>query len=396
MSLLECLSRPECWEKFYRYKCSLAGSSAFCRELRSFIDSRGYLPVCERIENGEPFPLPVRSVISKLDSRKKRVVYTYPPAENMVLKLLTYLLLREYDCIFSHGLYSFRPGRTAKDAVRHIVSQPGIRGLFACKADISDYFNSVPVEKLLPMLEEVLAGDERTFRFLSGLLTEPGVIEGGQVITERKGIMAGTPVSAFCADIYLMDIDRYFEEKGVLYVRYSDDIILFGKTSEECGKYAAELRGLIAGHGLEINPDKEHLSSPEEGWEMLGFAYRQGVIDIAPASVKKMKNKMRRKTRALDRWRKRCGLSGENAAAAFVRIFNRKLFECADDNGLTWGRWFFPVINTDVSLRVIDRYAQDCVRFLISGKRTKGRFTVRYEDIRRLGLKSLVHEYYRK
>ena len=56
--------------------------------------------------------------------------------------------------------------------------------------------------------------------------------------------------------------------------------------------------------------------------------------------------------------------------------------------------WYFPVINTAESLGVIDRYAQDCLRFLLSGKRTKARFSVRYEDMKKLGYRNLVHEYY--
>jgi len=394
MSILEKLSQRGSWESFYRYKCSLTGNKAFCRELRSFIDSGGYLPVCEAIGRGDTFPLPVRSEISKLDTKKKRVVYTYPPAENMVLKLLTYMLLREYDRIFSPGLYSFRPGRTAKDAIRRLSSQPDIDRLFSYKADISNYFNSVPVEKLLPMLRDITAGDERLFSFLSSLLTEPSVIDRGRVVSEEKGIMAGTPLSAFFANIYLMELDRCFADKGIPYGRYSDDIILFAESEEKCRSCAEELRRFVADKGLSLNPEKESFSSPGEGWVFLGFSYKCGVIDIAPASVQKMKDKMRRKTRALRRWAQRSELSGEKAALAFIRVFDRKMFECSEDSDLTWSRWFFSTVNTDAGLRTIDNYAQDCVRYLISGKRTKARYNVRYDDIRRLGLRSLVHEYY--
>ena len=37
------------------------------------------------------------------------------------------------------------------------------------------------------------------------------------------------------------------------------------------------------------------------------FSYKDGIIDIAPVSVIKMKHKMRRKTRALQRWKKELG-----------------------------------------------------------------------------------------
>ena len=103
---------------------------------------------------------------------------------------------------------------------------------------------------------------------------------------------------------------------------------------------------------------------------------------------------MRRKARALQRWRKRNGLSGEKAAAAFIRIFNRKLLENSADSDLTWSYWFFSVIDTADSLHEIDLYAQDCLRFLISGTRTKARYNVRYEDLKKLGYRSLVHAYY--
>ena len=394
MSLLEKLGQPECWERFYDYRTSRICSEQTKSELRQFIDRRDYAPVYEAIVRGERFPLAEKKVISKLESEKKRTVYTYPYAENTVLKLLTYLLLRRYDGLFGKGLYSFRPNRTAKDAVHRLTGISGIGEMYSYKADISNYFNSVPLGFFLPVLEEAVGEDMELYAFLSRLLTEPEVIFRGERISEEKGIMAGTPLSAFYANLYLRKLDLHFEEMGIPYARYSDDIILFAPDAAEAESCAEYVRGFLEEQGLSLNSDKEHFGAPEEGWVFLGFSYNTGTVDIAPTSVIKLKNKMRRKCRALERWSSRSGIDGEKAAAAFIRIFNRKLFDNDDDSDLTWSRWFFPVINTADSLRVIDRYAQDCVRYLISGKRTKSRFNVRYEDIKRLGLKDLVHEYY--
>ena len=65
-----------------------------------------------------------------------------------------------------------------------------------------------------------------------------------------------------------------------------------------------------------------------------------------------------------------------------------------EPNELSWSRWFFSVINTDKSLHEIDLYAQDCIRYIISGSRKKTRFRVTYDDMKALGYRSLVHEYY--
>jgi hypothetical protein len=394
LSLLDQLARRECWERFYEYKTSLACPKAFAGELRDFIDGEAYLPVCRRIEAGEPFPLPRRSVVSKMSSQKKRVVYTYPEAENTVLKLLTWLLLRRYDGLFEANLYSFRPGRTAKDAIRALRAFPGIGGMWAYKADVSNYFNSVPVEKLLPMLSEALGEDRRLYAFLAALLAEERALSGREPVREPKGIMAGTPLSAFYANLYLRSLDGHFARRGVPYARYSDDIILFAPDRAGAEALAGEVRAILGEHGLGLNPEKEAFFPPEEGWVFLGFRCRGGEVDIAPASLEKIKAKMRRKARALMRWRDRGGHSGEQAAAAFLRVFDRKLLDSPPDHELSWKGWFFPLITTADSLRAIDRYAQDCLRYLISGKRTKARFDVRYADLKRLGYRSLVHEYY--
>ncbi len=460
MSLISKLSSEKSWDELLSYKKSLAVRGKSLEELARLAADRSYIPAVRKISSGEPFPLPRRAVISKMSSQKKRVVYIYPEPENTVLKLLTYLLLRKYDGLFSDGLYSFRPGVTAKDAVRKLRRTPGIASMWSYKVDISNYFNSVPVERFLPVLKAALSDDPELFGFLSGLLSEPRVLEwvdqpetlgeggadedaadasaaagfavkgggtgGFRVIEEQKGIMAGTPLSAFYANLYLMDMDRHFQEAGAPYARYSDDIIVFAKTEEEVRARAGEIRAMLAEKGLAVNPKKETVASPEDGWTFLGFSHKDGVTDIAPATVLKIKGKMRRKARALVRWREKNGLPGEKAAAAFIRVFNRKLLgisgrqeehspegvqeasaaqNAADpmensldgpitERELTWSLWFFPVINTTASLQEIDSYAQDQLRYIISGKRTKARFNVRYEDLKSLGYRSLVHEYY--
>lgn len=396
MSLLHQLGQRKTWERFLIYKEGQTMNRVFAGELRQFIEEEAYLPVYEAVLANAPFPLPVRSVINKMSTKKRRVVYTYPPAENMVLKLLTWLLIREYDGIFGKNLWSFRPGRGAKDAIRFLTRTPGIGRMYAYKADISNYFNSVDVSLLLPELAEVTADDPDLYRFLHMLLTEEHVLDRGKIIVEQKGIMAGTPLASFYANLYLRGLDRHFAETDVLYARYSDDLILFAETPEKLEEHIRYVRGFLEERRLAMNSDKEIITAPGERWEFLGFSFENGVIDIAEPSGKKLMQKMRRKTRALRRWQMKKGLPGEKAAKAFIRAFNRKLFEETEEHDLTWARWYFPVIGTTGTLEVIDHYAQDCIRYLAAGTRTKSRYNVRYEDMKAWGYRSLVHEYYRK
>lgn len=396
MNLVEKLSDRQVWQSFYNYKAEGGHTAkADLQELEQFIAREGYLAPVRAIREGGSFAPPVKKYISKKSSSKKRIVYTFSKEENYVLKLLTWLLADQYDCIFAHNLYSFRRHQSAKHAIRALTQIPHIDRMWAYKVDVSNYFNSIPVHRLLPVLEETLAEEPEIEGFLKGLLQNRQVWERGQLLEEDKGIMAGTPISTFLANLYLSQMDHRFAARQKIYARYSDDIIVFAPTREELDGEIEEIRACLQEAGLSVNPDKEEVTAPGERWTFLGISYHRGVVDVSPVSLEKLKAKMRRKTRALKRWQAEKGLQGIHAAKAFVRVMNRKLLDNDSEHELTWVRWYFPLINTTRSLAVIDGYSQDCIRYLATGKRTKGRFDFRYEQMKEIGYVSLVNCYYK-
>ncbi len=395
MDILKSLESQAVWMDFLDYRLTSGRlTPEEEKELRQYIENEEYLPIVSRIRQAIPFPHPRRAQISKSSSTKKRVVYIYPKAENNVLKLMTHLLLRKYDHQFCQNLYSFRAGHGVKEAVFFLCSVPDIGKMWSYKADISNYFNSIPVGRILPMLEQALSDEPDIFRFIADLLLDPMVLDGKTLRPDEKGIMAGCPLSTFLANLYLAELDHSFFQNRWLYARYSDDIIIFAPTRVELEQRVALIHRTLSDKGLFINPAKESYTQPAEKWIFLGVSCHQGEIDVAPISIEKMKAKMRRKTRALQRWAARKNASGINAAKAFIRVFNRKLFENPISNDLTWARWYFPLITTDRSLRVIDHYAQQCIRTLATGKHNKSAYNFRYEDMKNLGYVSLVNRYY--
>ncbi len=396
MDILSRLSDADEWQAFLEHKLAQGNiSRRDTDELKNFIENEEYLPIVRKIRNGESFDPPARKLISKSKADRKRAVYTFGRQESLVLKLVAFML-RDYDSVFAPNLYSFRNDRGVKRATEDILRIKDLDRRYVYKVDISDYFRSVDIELLLPGLEEILSDDRPLFLFIKGLLECPYAVVDGEVIEDRKGIMAGVPISAFLANVYLLSLDRYFYENKIPYMRYSDDIIVFARDEEQLGSCIEKIAQTLAERRLSVNPEKETVTKPGEKWEFLGFSYHMGVIDISDVSFEKLKAKMRRKTRALSRWASRKGASGERAASAFVRRFNAKLFDNPVYSELTWTRWFFPVINTDRTLKEIDAYMQECIRYLSTGKRTKAKYSCRYEDIKALGYRSLVNEYYRQ
>ena len=214
--------------------------------------------------------------------------------------------------------------------------------------------------------------------------------------------MAGIPISPFFANIYMGDIDTYFYENNIEYYRYSDDIILFADTYEELISLKTILYSKINDLKLEINHEKEYITKPGEVWEFLGFSYCNGEIDLSTNSIRKMKQKIKRKSEALRRWQRKKGLPVEKAAIGFINTINNKLYgrnnsnvKSDDFSDFTWSRWFFPNITTTKGLKIIDDYMQEYIRYTITGRHYKGNYRIKYATLKKLGYRNLVNEYYK-
>ena len=394
-SILTQLTRQEAWEEFLAYRLMKGRFNwhAF-DEADRFVEQEAYLHLAQRIAQGEGLGIPTKKIVNKMGSGKKRVVYSFAPDEMVILKLIAFRLYK-YDACFTPNCYAFRRGVKASDAIFSIRKAIGDRKMWAYKLDIHDYFNSISIDILLPMLEEMLADDQPLYRFFEKMLTDNRVVSGGETIAERHGVMAGVPTAPFLADVYLKEVDQYFHDAHVIYARYSDDIILFAPDRETLEAYKAQMAEFLRKYRLEINPDKEKIYSPDEAYEFLGFKCHGRDIDISEATKKKMKGKIRRATKSMMRWRIRNHMEPEKAMKGLINHFNRIFFENDDTETLTWSRWFFPVINQTDGLREIDHYLQQNIRYLSTGKHNKNNYKTDYARLKQLGYRSLVNEYYK-
>ena len=395
-SIITQLTRQDVWEEFLAYRL-LKGRFNWheFKEADSFVEREDYLPLAQKIIQGAGLGIPQKKIINKMGTGKKRVVYSFAPDEMVILKLIAFKLY-DYDAYFAPNCYAFRRGIKASDAIYSIRRAIGGRKMWAYKLDIHDYFNSISIDILLPMLADMMADDLPLYRFFEKMLTDNKAGYNGETILESHGVMAGTPTAPFLADVYLKEVDQYFHDAHVIYARYSDDIILFAPDRETLEAYKAQMAEFLRKYRLEINPDKEKIYSPDEAYEFLGFKCHGRDIDISEATKKKMKGKIRRATKSIMRWRIRNHMEPEKAMKGLINHFNRVFFENDDTETLTWSRWFFPVINQTDGLREIDHYLQQNIRYLSTGKHNKNNYKTDYARLKQLGYRSLVNEYYKK
>ena len=396
MNLLENLKDKEIWYSFLKYKLE-KGTLFFDeeKELRDFIDNEKYIDKVEKLCKGEySFSLPEKLMVNKMGSTKKRVVYTFSQDENLILKLMAYLLHR-YDSLFAPNLYSFRQNYSTKEALATLTRQTGV---YCYKVDIHNYFNSIDTTILLRKLEEVVE-DKELMWFFNQILTQDKCVFEDKVLVEKMGGMAGTPISAFFANIYLMEMDKYFYDNNITYARYSDDIVIFSQDKSELDSYVEILHNYISNNKLEINSEKENYYTPDDAWEFLGVSCHNREVDLSSGTIKKIKGKIRRKCRALYRWKLRKGATTENAVKATIKVFNRKFYGIDKTTELTWSRWFFPILTTDKGLKIIDNFLEENLRYIATGRHTKKNYKeVTYSKLKDLGFTPLVSAFwdYRK
>lgn len=394
MSLLSNLNDARLWRAFYEYKLERL-SKREAEALLAFIQREGYREIAAHIEDaGFCFAPPVRREISRHGSGKKRVVYAFAEAENYVLKLLAYLLY-QYDAAFAPNCYSFRRDTGARQAIARMCGLPDAERRYGYKLDIHDYFNSIDISLLLPMLQALLSNDAALYAFLARLLTADEAIRDGVLVHEKRGVMAGTPISPFLANLYLADMDAYFASFHAAYARYSDDILVFAPDAACLRAYQAHIMQTLRARNLALNPDKECWIQPGDAWTFLGVRYENGRVGLSKASRDKLMGKIRRKARALYRWGRRKNASDIQVMRAFIRAVNRKLYDEPDANALTWTRWFFPLLTSDGELKELDAYIQDNMRYAATGRHCKGNYAIRYDTLKACGYKSLVNAYYR-
>jgi len=155
---------------------------------------------------------------------KKRDIFALPFRDRVAQHMINTKILPIIEKRFYYHSYACRKGKGMHQAANY--TQECIRNLsfegcqvYALKADISKYFNSVDHEILKNMLKGILK-DKQLLDLLYYIVDSYG--ENG------KGIPVGNLLSQLFANLVLNDLDEYVKKelKVKYYVRYMDDFVI--------------------------------------------------------------------------------------------------------------------------------------------------------------------------
>ena len=189
--------------------------------------------------------------------RKKRTIIV-PAVDEQVIHHMTVNILKPIfmKSMYEHS-YGSIPERGSHKGMKRIrkwIRKGGRNIKYCLKMDIRKYFESIPHDILNAKLEKIIKDE----KFLA-------LVEEIVRIT-KVGIPIGFYTSQWIANWYLTELDHKIKEEfgAVYYVRYMDDMVIFGSSKKSLHKIRVQIEEYLSSHlGLTL----------KDNWQIFRFDY---------------------------------------------------------------------------------------------------------------------------
>jgi group II intron reverse transcriptase/maturase len=258
-------------------------------ELRQRIRTRNYQPQAAlRVEipkeNGKMRKLGIPTVVDRVVQQAIHQVFS-PIFEKQ----------------FSEFSYGFRPKRSCEMAIIKSLEILNDGHDWVVDIDLERFFDTVHHDKLMRIISNTIEDGDVISLIRKYLVS--GVLVNGKYEETPVGTPQGGNLSPLLSNIMLNELDKELESRGLQFVRYADDALIFVKSEKAANRVMESIVRFIENKlGLIVNVEKSKISRPKD-LKFLGFGYyydsKNEKYQVKPhfTSIQKFQRKLRKLTK---------------------------------------------------------------------------------------------------
>jgi RNA-directed DNA polymerase len=281
------IPKREVWEAFKRVKANQGAAGVDGQSIAEFeADLRNNLYMLwNRLSSGSYFPPPVRRVDIPKANGGTRPLGIPTVADRVAQEVARRYLEPILEPMFHGDSYSYRPGRSAIDAVR-TARQRCWRYDWVLDLDVKSYFDSIDWELMLAAIRRH-TDCPWVLLYVERWLKAPVQMGDGSIVPRTAGTPQGGVISPLLANLFLhyaFDIWMAREYPHVPFERYADDVICHCRSAEEARGLWGALADRFAACKLVLHPEKTKVvyckdanrrgDFPDISFDFLGFQFR--------------------------------------------------------------------------------------------------------------------------
>ncbi len=258
-------------------------------ELRQRIRTRKYQPQAAlRVEipkeNGKMRKLGIPTVVDRV-------------VQQAIHQVLSPIFERQ----FSEFSYGFRPKRSCEMAIIKSLEFLNDGYDWVVDIDLERFFDTVHHDKLMRIISNTI--DDGDVISLIRKYLVSGVMVNGKYEETPVGTPQGGNLSPLLSNIMLSELDKELESRGLQFVRYADDALIFVRSEKAANRVMESIVRFIEKKlGLIVNVEKSKISRPKD-LRFLGFGYyydsKNKKYQVKPhfTSIQKFQRKLRKLTK---------------------------------------------------------------------------------------------------
>lgn len=353
--LIKKFFEKERWKKAIDVGIDKDINKTLLRELCS-PDTR--LDIYYKIKNREYRIAPPHEAAIPKDDGTMRIVYVNEDIDRILLSIFNDMIFElcpemvHPSCMsYQHGIGCGKIVQQVSKTIRHMNSD-----VIGKKIDLSKYFDSVP----LPYIDGVFEAIQTKFGKSALLDTvwdyyhDTTVIDlEKNTISKYSSLKQGCAFAAFLADAVLYEIDKEMSDMNVMYVRYSDDILLVGQDWQCAFNVLASRLNDMA---LTLNPKKIETLYKHKWFNFLGFAIKDDQISLSKNRIKSFQKEIERRT---------LYKPSKNIKQTLDNVYQ---YLYKGDGNFSWATSVLPIVTVDEDINTLNTFVMDAIRASYTGK----------------------------